>query len=432
MTFDRLYTLLTEGLFHIPRHVYQDILDYYNESAKKVAENDIKRITDKTFPPKKFKIDLTGTRFEKLHELGDLYIVVTFSMKFDVYFHTHNKPTKNNKVMKNTLFISNTGNINLDFSAPTQTNIHYIEHEMLHFIQYLIQKYKKLKKYKTSDIGGLPPKDVVPTGLNVDGEKVDAQGVPLTGRQVYHTNRPVEFYPDLLSCIRQLQYEYYKHPRERRPSKEDYFNNFVKALKTPNSMLSVFAHISKIFNIVKRNNPKLYKIYLKTAYNEFVNNEPNFDIDNIKQQQKELEELREISKEKKKIADSIAHSNMSKLELLFNGKRSFTVDYYDRSKYSNMDDENYAFSEEVFERLPYTKRRESKKDGSEKYVISTKWKHLVKIFEKIKELKIVEKNKEWEKNYNFFAYNLLDDIIKHTVNLLDSTRKEVEELLLPK
>ena len=83
MTFDRLYTLLTEGLFHIPRHVYQDILDYYNESAKKVAENDIKRITDKTFPPKKFKIDLTGTRYVKLQELGDIYVMVTFSMPHD-------------------------------------------------------------------------------------------------------------------------------------------------------------------------------------------------------------------------------------------------------------------------------------------------------------------------------------------------------------
>lgn len=412
MTFAKLYSLVTEGVFELPQYVFKDILDYFNRMAKAAKESGAKRITEKSFPIRNFPINLKGTNYEFLigalapYTKGKgLTLNVSLTMNPDqVFYHNWHVSTK-----KNTFAEDLTGNIQLCLTHVQSTNFHVLEHEVLHYIQELLKKYKQVSGYKDQEIGGLPSFGVLPMDRDVDGYlKKDASARRTRFRRVNHSNRPTEYYTDLLSALRELQITYESERRVHGTGKKEFFEMFLSDIKRNKSVGDVSPMATSVFKSIRNSNYELYKVLLKKIYSSFMNGYPNFDFDEIK---KEVREVKEIGHRK---AEEAAQKKMEMPyeERIFNNLSPFQVRYHDTPDYSNLDDGNYAFSEEAFDRLPHTKRRESRDDG-EYYSMSMKWKHLQAIFKKIQEMYRNEDDPEHKENYIYFAKELLKDIMKH-------------------
>jgi hypothetical protein len=200
-------TVLKEGIFSIPRPVFQDIIDYYTQMYEKFKLEKIKKVTPDKFPPKTFEIDLTGTKFEFLNEMRP---------KVEIYFsseRSHFEPQ----------FVGSFGRINLNMTERYESMVYdTIEHEILHFIQYLYvyNLYKKgkisQKQYIDSVNGdvpvnktnyaGLPPKKLLDPRKNING-RIISSGIK-SNKRTKHAHRPIEYYPDLLSSIRELHFNF--------------------------------------------------------------------------------------------------------------------------------------------------------------------------------------------------------------------------------
>lgn len=410
MKFERLY-LLMEGVFSLPRHVFQPIVDYYNDAYKQVVKTGIKRITMKTFPPKLFPIDLTGTHYDFLQKhFGEGNLAVWVYVNLD---RVKSQFSQYNQNGFDTFNSSRIGNITLDFNDVVRANYDVIEHEMMHYIQYLIRKYKK-EKYNQTDptMGGLPPKHLLPKDINIRGYKHDSLGKSKQKR-VNHTNRPIEYYTDLLSAVRQIQYEYKNH-QSRGLSKKDFFENVIKTAngEVIGGYASYAPLVEGVFKALKKINGELYQRALKIAYDAFVNKDAPFSRNDLDELKREIKELKQSAREEMTKKDS----EKSKEEKVFNNKPALKIEYVDRAIYSHLKDGNYEFAENVFDKLPYTKRIESKREDTEYIVLSSKWPHVQKIFSKIKSLQEAEKDDTFKSNYTFFALRLFLHFMDYVID----------------
>ena len=272
--------IIEEGFFHVPENVLQPIKNFYIENYKQYVKNGGGKISRRLYPPKEFKLDFSGTRFEFLNFRNPSVTVYLTSR--GSYFHEYNHEREN------TMELFNHGNIYLQLNTQIFRRIvtDIIEHEVMHYIQFLMKDLHK--EYGA----GFPNKrlwrkDVDPHGRSTGG----------SGRtRVTHSQRPIEYYTDLLTAIRVLFRDYHNKIKtnphydiliDNEKSKRHFFSQFINSVNDPeysegfyNKTLTV-----DIFREYKKISPELYKKIIGIAYNAFVNGQPNF---NPKQIEKEL------------------------------------------------------------------------------------------------------------------------------------------------
>ena len=276
------YVVLREGYFHVPKQVFQHILDDYYEVWRIVQSNGIDNITPESLPTKDFDLDFSGTNFEFLNTLDPKpSIRVRYALGGGSYFSLI--PSK--KLKSDPSYKKNKGFIQIDLSNPYRVVIDIIEHEISHYIQDYIKKYTRIKRgeidpiYSTTkgSLGGLPPNKIL-----------DKHEVPMDSD---HSLIPTEYYPDLLSSIRQMEFDFSRYypdyeydenfPTKWEKEKKKFFSDVLKGnIKVPiaSSVFKVFKTISKRF----------YNHMIKIAYDAFINRHPNLNVRELKRIGSEL------------------------------------------------------------------------------------------------------------------------------------------------
>jgi hypothetical protein len=277
---DSYIHIIEEGFFHVPENILKPIKDFYIENYKKYLENGKGKISRRLYPPKDFKLDFTGTKFEFLN-FRNPSITVYLTSKGSFYHDlNHDK--------EDTMNAFNHGNVYLQLNTSIFRRILYdtIEHEVMHYMQSL------MKNLHNEYGAGFPNKNLWRKDVNAQGFSTDGSG----RTRVSHTQRPIEYYPDLLTVIRQL-FQNYHDKIKRSPdyhilidnekSKQYFFSQFLNAVNDSEYSGEVFDKDLTIdtFRQFKKISPEFYKKILNIAYNAFVNGQPNF---NPKQIEKDL------------------------------------------------------------------------------------------------------------------------------------------------
>ena len=377
--------VIKEAYMTVPEKVYKPIKDYYMESYKKIKLEEIKRIGSKNFPVKNFVLDFSGTEYEHLNQMSPKASVdVQLSLGKESYY--------GNSLMR----FSNKGFIQLDFNDFKRGVYDLIEHEVLHLVQYMIEEYnKKYKNIKNSDIGGLPSKKMMPKGLKTSGF--------LKRRRAEHSKRPVEYYPDLLSSVRELQYKFYtkyhnmdnwKEMKESEKYKKEYFLDFLDAVKNGQDFGRIASYVFKQFKEISK---PFYRKMLALAYDAFVNRPWNFDPEEIKSALHnigtELVKKAVEKQENKEEADPNAIKLKYVRDLEIGGYNSSDI-LGDLQDYDlNINDGLVASSRFVLEYLGVKEKQYGKYDDSE-FRLPKKSDGISKLFRNLRRLK--------EKNHNLF------------------------------
>jgi hypothetical protein len=270
--------IIEEGFFHVPEKVLKDIKDFYLENYKKYLANNKGKISRRLYSPKDFKLDFTGTRFEFLNFRNPSVTVYLTSRAS--YYHDYNHENEN------TMEAFNHGNLYLQLNTDIFRRIiaETIEHELMHYIQSLMNNLHN--KYGA----GFPNKKLWRKNIDPRGFSIDGSG----RTRVSHTQRPIEYYPDLLTAIRLLFRDFHKRTSdyefsetEKIKYKKQFFTTFLNVVNSTEITSDIFDMYLCVhtFREFKKISPEFYRKILKIAYNAFVNGEPNF---NPKQIEKDL------------------------------------------------------------------------------------------------------------------------------------------------
>lgn len=280
--------IIEEGYFHVPENVLKHIKDFYIENYKQYLKNGRGKISRRLYPPKLIELDFTGTRFEFLNSKKPSVMVYLTSKGSHYHDYDHNGT--------DTMFLYNQGNIYLQLNSNRFSDIlsNVIEHEVMHYIQYLMETIHKKAG------GGYPNR-------RLWGKDVDAYGnrISGTGRtRVTHSLRPIEYYPDLLTAIRTLFTDYHKvvshYPNYNelindKKNKSDFFSFFLMSVNDPDygtdERTSYFNKSLTVdtFREFKKISPEFYKKMIKIAYDGFINRESNFDPKQIEKELRKIE-----------------------------------------------------------------------------------------------------------------------------------------------
>ena len=246
--------LLNEG-FELPFRVIKDIYEYYRDSYEKYRLKPRVKIE-----PKYFDLDFTGTRYAFLNDLNPRVLVElkgSLPGAAGLYQGSQLK-VENSRV---------TAKIQLALSSFI-ANPEVVYHELLHVVQDLIKIKKQMKV-----IGGLPNMPLVKRVT--DEREMNIHGTKKVKR-VQHGVRPIEYYTNLDSLIRMLQYLYVKMllnsgkdidlgVRDSEAKKEFFYKN------KDNSWISDKLDTVKF-------DEELYRIYLQEISKRFILNN-NFGPD---------------------------------------------------------------------------------------------------------------------------------------------------------
>lgn len=414
--------LLSEA-FEIPFDIIKPIYDYYLEGYKQYLKAPRTKIE-----PKTFSLDFTGTKYEFLQYLNPA-IVVELSGSLPKALGMYQS-------WGNRVFLS--------FTDFEQVNIHTIEHEVLHYLQDLIRMHLKRSSRKAIH-GGLPGAPVVKSilGLRSRDRIKDSQTHGLvTSRRTKHEHRPIEFYTNLNSLIRNLQYGYVKYCTGEdvnkcvadKKEKKKYFNMLV-ALKSD--------EVSDLEK-VKSLSDEVYRIYIKEIYKQFINNEDfaktSLAVRGIvdrgmmakmdRNREKSIERQKKIERRKKDLTTSVGKWSAADF------KGSVEVELFYASDFSNMDDSegytNNEIAEEMFRELGL-----KFKEDSDTFRINLNHRTLKKIFDKIKSrrdfyakaggrgwFELNVSNKALACNFDFMAKQLIKKISRE---LSYNSDKEISE-----
>lgn len=278
---NRYEYIIEEGFFHVPEKVLKDIKEFYIENVKMYLDNGGGKISRRRYPPKDFKLDFSGTSFEFLN-FRNPSVTVYLTSRIS-HFNSYNHENEN------TMELFNHGNIYLQLNENQFKNVlyHVIEHEVMHYIQFLMKSLHK------DYVSGFPNKRTWRKDLDVHGHLIDGSG----SRRVSHSQRPIEYYTDLLTAIREL-FKNYHDKIKRNPhydilmisekAKKYFFSDFLKAINDTDYSEGLFNKSLTIdtFREFKKISPEFYRNILKIAYNAFVNGTPNFDPKQIEKQLK--------------------------------------------------------------------------------------------------------------------------------------------------
>jgi hypothetical protein len=468
--------VIEEGFMEVPKKVLDPIVNYYIEKLKEFKTLGKSKVSKK-FGRKEFKLDFSGTRYEKI----------------------------NNHAKHLTIDLSNgdkswargDGHIQLDFSDPMRSITEVIEHEILHIIQMALgvevgthQKYKD----KASKQGikypefhaGLPKKKHItrsqhpnpasrqqntlykitkgtPTsyyGNPLDkprkwsngkgysaGTNLITQSGPVEPsiqgwgtKRTQHSSRPIELYTDLLSMIRNLQNSFQNViSRSELENKQEIYNskeirkkylvafiNQQNEIDVENVKLRVFAapvgeYVWKQFKKILP--PKLYQDYLRLMYDAFVNKESPYKYEDVK---KTMSEIAQIAADRvQKEIERIENQQYNERDFKFNRlplavESPYTYDYL-----PDMDDiipnfyeEHPAFSGATIEGaeniLWAFKPIDTTVEDMARILITTKLSQILKGFESLGK-QCSEDIEKLEK------YNSLEDAIKAGSDALPRT-----------
>ena len=362
--------LLNEG-FELPFSVIKDIYEYYRDSYEKYRLKPRVKIE-----PKYFDLDFTGTRYAFLNDLNPRVLV---ELKGSL-------PGGYAGLAYTAKLINGRGTARIQLALSSFINSpHIIYHEVLHVVQDLIRIKKEMKV-----IGGLPNMPLVK-------RVTDERGISIGGtkkvKRVQHGVRPIEYYTNLDSVTRILQYKYVKMlldsgkdidlgVRDSEAKKE-----FFSKIKKENSW------ISDALDTVKFDE-ELYRIYLQEITKRFILNN-NFGPDVMPM-------VTDNEKFKLPVAKTVKTVQTSKGEKsieIFNGDDSCEIeernirDYVQDSSYSGADE----LKSEIFDKF-FTYNKKNKV-----YKISLTYNKIKKVFDHI--IKIGH----YGRMYNFVAYKLADE-----------------------
>lgn len=453
--FTLVESLLLEGYFYVPKSAYKELYDYAMEMYRKYNLSITKRVTDASYPPKVFDLKLKGTQWEFLQ-----YIIgpvkVSFTSGGNNSFYRHRFGAIPSDIVLNLSHNSTKPHLFIDT----------IEHEVLHHIQFTLILHKKYKDKIPRDfgyqplIGGLPPKTFIPSDINYHGHKKDS----LSSRRVAHTNRPIEYYPDLLSAIRKLQYGFFLYERQQlsysdetpqsvsnddvlkwwetaqndTQRKKEFFHKFIKSLSSNSTKKDLSVDIFLKF---KRQGDEFFKQMVKLAYDAFVNRSWNFSP----------VELYNISKDLNKIlVTKLLRKSVSEHAEFVFSKSSLSVsvygnlfDYVDRSRIP-IEDGMTASTVVILE-----DELNIRETSSNTFNLPTKENGIRRLFSKLKKLKTHSANvgnqypltlsgeeqftpdmlnELHDSIFKYLKDKYLNSIIAH-INVYDIERKRLENLI---
>jgi hypothetical protein len=421
--------LYTEA-FELPFINIQKIYEYYAESYKQYLKAPRTKI-----PPKLMPLDLSGSKYDFLQYLNpyvEIYVKGSLENAAGIYHGI-----SQNHIISG-VPNAKIGKIYLSFYNQEHVSYSTIEHEVLHFIQDLIKLHSKnsYNDKKNPALGGLPPMPIVKR-LMKDRE-VDVHGNKKE-RRTKHEYRPIEFYTNLNSLIRSLQYYYIVLGIElgRGFIDNQKFLNFdVKNLEPTEKLLDWISnksskqtflkklidrkdYIVSDLEKVKDLDEKLYKIYLREIYKNFIDNdkfasnasEVKKIIDIMKKSKDEKETSKRISQQKKeekkeKLKEKVLMGRWTEAD--FTGRVS--LDIADLATFSDIYDSNNVgyTNSEIAEEMFYTIGL--KPNDNEKVIFGISAKNLKKIFDNIKKAKStfgstnIGKELDQEKINNNFDY----------------------------
>jgi hypothetical protein len=470
--FYKLYdTILTEAL-EIPRHVFKELEDYIVEIAKKIGINDIKRLTQKSAPPKEFKIDFTGTRWEFLNVMNPR-IKMYLSMGRNNTYYSNRDPVGDDK----DTIRSGKGYMMIDYTDGLQRIIsELLEHELAHFVQYSIQANENRKREGGSSgdrfankkkplIGGLPNARHLPKDLTVGGRKIKSgktwqlhkfgNRVPfptingirswvlnapdhntavrkakgymgdkwtkdhkmvaqdqnhISNKRVEHTHRPIEYYTDMLSLIRVLQYNYHQEQIVGLESytKKEYFQKFMSGQHDAFASRKQMDMAYRVFKIFKSLPKPLYQQVLKRVYNIFVNKDVKKDFDEIKKILKDTEEA--IVKGKADVKGKRVVKPIPFDLKVEDFKAPPLIETIYDLILTDLDDGNYDGSREILSQLGIHEKW-SEREGEDVYSIPMNWPKINKLFTKldkmIKEAKTTNEKSDYYKGDDRVPWSIL-------------------------
>jgi hypothetical protein len=384
--------LLNEG-FELPYRVVKDMYEYLVELYKIYEEK-----PRTTLKPKYFDLDLTGTRYDFVMTLNPKIHLVPMSRIANYYGLCH-KPSY---IIENNI-IKWVTKIEISFENFIEHGLNTLYHEVLHAVQDLI----RIKK-NVGIIGGLPNMPLVKRIM-------DEKGINVYGRmnvkRIKHQLRPVEFYTNLETVIKELQFIYLKHltylgkdiyegVRDVEAKKQF----FAKARQIGSGGFLGQYRIMYLKNVLDsvKTDDELYKIYLQeiakrfilnndfipdilSNYNIFKNNHENILMNRAEKEGLSYEEI----KEKSKIEYQQSFNN--------------SVEYYARKKQEEDAVEAEKRKKEAAEEAEKRKKKAAEK-ADEKVGEKEKAKEIINIMNKA----IEDKNysKEFEVEFDFKKLNI--------------------------
>lgn len=280
--------LLSEA-FNLPISVYQDSIPFIIENLKKNS-------TAKRFNPitKTFKLNLNNTQYEFLNPLNPHLELTLIGKDKDAGFYTGMHTNQNKHIAKITLTLKY-------YKIIYRT----LEHEILHFIQDLIQKYVE-KKYKNKPtVGGIPPLPIVKKIMK--DKNIDVQGelLPKKIKRIDHPLRPIEYYTNLNSIIKDLQTNFIKSIESNNSNSLGIFSSYLTGKGEPKEINTNWETVKsaiadktkkKLFlnqNLyqptqlntklekIKKLDKNLYQIYIREIYKQFVNTDFSSHYDDL-------------------------------------------------------------------------------------------------------------------------------------------------------
>jgi len=278
MDLSHKYSMLKEGVFAVPRHVWSDVFDFVLESIKTIKSENKNFYRRSTIKPQTFDLDFSGTSFERLNVMKPKIKVFILNKPKDynsAYFWSFDQDLKENT-------IDDHGNIYINAAGPAERILVLnVEHELLHYVQYLIREYREDNNLVNSDhnMGGMPPQKKIPKDISLSGYKKSGKKT----KRVKHHTRPIEYYTNLNTILRDTQYKYFTALKIHR--KEDNTENrkafFVNTLKRSNERSDKNSRTIRVLGDIKQFDSKLYQLYLKLLYKGFVNDETKIELETV-------------------------------------------------------------------------------------------------------------------------------------------------------
>lgn len=402
MKYTDYYNYLNESFFHVPLSAYKQIYDYVSEVIqktridKKISKRELEKYS------KSFTLNLKNTQWEFLQP-HTKPLFVNFILGSNSYYQPNHREWYSEIVL----------NLNSD-----NLLVNVLEHEILHHIQYSLRQYRS-RKYKNlnhsnhSVEGGTPPVKYMTPGVDRYGMKPPVAPYFKRNDFVDHYKRPIEYYPNLLSMIRDLQIQYIKeveswysgHELEEKiktiendvENKKWFFNHAI--VKHP----ELYRHTNFMYHIdnFKKLGSEHFKHIIKIAYNAFVNKPFNFDSLQIR-----------------KLQAKIAEKNKKK-EKKFNFHKDFLcIDGFE-DIFKNVDPDiasiEEGFSDTTF-RIFYVLKLKQNKDSD--YNLPKGESAIKKLFNNLKSLKIDGKIFSLELKDGYVTKEITDHIYDSIFELL--------------
>jgi len=284
-------------MFHVPQKVLEPIRQYILQGYQQFIEESRKRITKKSFPPKEFVLDFSGTDYEFVNNASPKNRTIT------VHFTNNSNGTSYAFTQQKEIYINFAGSFTSIFTNT-------LEHEIMHIVQQIISDHIGADEIKA----GLVPKQFRSKEHDVEGYRKENKEQGKRGQE--HSQRDVEKYPDLISLTRSLQMAYeaaFDQEIFFMFDKKEFLSKFFQNPDSLDSFMSPQAKVAyneakqrwKSFSKASVGQPQYRKWLMKKIYDEFINQTSNFQALDILDKDRDMQELRRKVQEQKKENSSV-------------------------------------------------------------------------------------------------------------------------------